>query len=368
MTSKVADLIRNQPDSAGVIVEQIYIKVSELYAVYRTDERVVIQFADDPALGAEQRKSLIDLALTRGAIDSLLAEMRDTRDHGRLKRAQRYERRLADALTLALQGQTNQATAELDSLKQHLVEERKSYARRTYLLTSVAAGAGLILLIAVLSSSLFNFGVPAGHRAVAASMWFAAAVGTVGAFFWTAIAVSNREIEPSVSLWDTASDAGLRMFVGALSGALIFALIRAKAFGITIGSAVIDGNSARFLSSGADWLLVLLVAFVAGFMQRLVPDMLAKATASEVTQVKAPVSHRSAAEDARSTEQNPRGDAAGAGAPAAAPLAEPAEEDQDDPEQDEDDCSNRPGAPELLTQDVELPEALGGVEDARPAG
>jgi len=365
MTFSVADLTRFMPDGAGVIVQQIYIKIDGLYAVYRTEERVVIQYADDPGKGADQRKSLSELYVNRGFVDSLLDEICDNQDPKCQARVLRYQRRLADALTLGLQGQCNLAATELDSLKQALVEERKSRARQSYLVASFGVAATLVLLIAILSSSLVNFGLSADRSAAAASMWFAAAVGTIGAFFSTILAVRNREIEPSISIRDTVIDAALRLFVGAISGTLLYVLIKVKAFGLTIGSAQINGDDS-FASGGTGWLLVLLVAFVAGFLERLVPDMLAKVSATAAKDSKPPLSAKSAAEDAASSETNPLGQQAapGAAAAGAAAAASPTAPEPDDPERDEDDCCDRPGTPDLLTEDVELPEAVGGVEEA----
>jgi len=357
MTFKIADLTLKQPDANGAIVERIYIRIDTLYAVYCTGERVAIQFADDPEFGAEQRKSLGELLVTRGTIDSYLATMRaDPKLSGCV---QRYERRLADALILALQGQTNQAVAEMERLHADLVEERRSTARQVSLIATLGAGLLLILLIAVLS--LIDVGLSDTRRAEITNLWFAAAVGTVGAFFWTALAIRNREIEPGISKIDTTVDAGLRVIVGALSGALIFALIKAGAFGITIGDAIIGNNDSFDLRD--EWMLVLVVAFVAGFLQHLVPDLLAKAAPSAGTGTRAAVSARSAAEDARSTERNPLGQG-GEAAPVTV-VAVPVEgADQAAlAEEDEDDCCDRPGTPALQTEDVELPEALGGVEE-----
>ncbi|MEH3107966.1 MAG: hypothetical protein PGN09_12010 [Sphingomonas fennica] len=156
-------------------------------------------------------------------------------------------------------------------------------------------------------------------------------------------------------------DASLRLFVGAVSGALLYALIHSKAFGLTIGSATIGGGDA-FASRGADWLLLLLVAFVAGFLERLVPDMLARVSAVDAKTVPAALTATAAAEDAASDERHPLGPAA---PPAAA--APPAGDAADDPEADDDDCCDRPGTADLLTEDIELPETVGGVAPARLA-
>lgn len=360
MPFRVRDVTRDQPDQEGNVVRRLFIKIDALYAVYATDDRVTIQFADDQAQGAAQRKSMAALFLPRGTIDSLLNELRDRADRDRLKRADRYERRLADALTLGLQGQSNQAALEMEALKRDLIEERRSSARQTYLGASVAGGAGLLLLIAFLSWALGGTFRPA-QVAEAASLWFAAAIGVIGAFFSSALAVRARQIEPGISFWDTAVDASLRLFVGAVSGGLLYALIQSGAFGLTIGSATVGGGDA-FASRGADWLLLLLVAFIAGFLERLVPEMLARVSATDAKTVPAALTATAAAEDAASDERHPLGPAA----PAAAAPPPPGDA-ADDPEADEDDCCDRPGAPELLTEDIELPETVGGVAPARIA-
>jgi hypothetical protein len=83
----VADVCTGQPDSTGAPIRDVYTKVEGVYAVYQTDERVMIHFADDEALGADQRKSLADLYITRGTINWMLDELRATSDQNRIARA-----------------------------------------------------------------------------------------------------------------------------------------------------------------------------------------------------------------------------------------------------------------------------------------
>jgi hypothetical protein len=45
----VDQLSVDQADSAGAVVRTIYAKQPPEFAVYRTDERVMIHYADDPA-------------------------------------------------------------------------------------------------------------------------------------------------------------------------------------------------------------------------------------------------------------------------------------------------------------------------------
>jgi hypothetical protein len=53
--STVADIVAGQLDSTGMVIETVYSKVSGIYAVYRTKERVMVQYSDREELGSEQR-------------------------------------------------------------------------------------------------------------------------------------------------------------------------------------------------------------------------------------------------------------------------------------------------------------------------
>src|SRR5262249_54615019 len=153
--------------------------------------------------------------------------------------------------------------------------------------------------IAVINSPLINY-----HEPVAQTLWYAGCIGTIGAFFSIAIAIRNRTVETGPITRDTILDAALRILVGALGGALLIALIKSGAFGLTIGTADIK-ESKDLLSPGSAWLLVFLVAFIAGFFERMVPDLLAKAAPKEVAAQQAPP--RRPAEDSAANERNPLG-------------------------------------------------------------
>lgn len=356
--STVANIVKGWPDASGAVIREIDIKIDGLYAVYRTDSRVMIQFADDQALGADQRKSLVDLYVIRGSINSSLDELRATGDQNRIAQVARYERRLADALIIGLQGQVQHALTELESLKQDLSDERGSRARLTYLLTAFLGACVLMVIIAAVNSPLFR-----AQEEKAQTLWFAAAVGVVGAFFSIAIAIRNKTITTTLITRDTVIDAILRIFVGALAGALMLALIKTGAFSLTIGNAVI-AEGAGLISTGEGWLLVLLVAFVAGFFERLVPDLLTKATPTDAA-ASQQSGRRATVSETAANERNPLGNnpahadpGAGVGngkAPAPAPANELTRFEG------EDCCGDQPKDSEV-TEDVELPEALGGVE------
>jgi hypothetical protein len=355
---RVADLCVGQPDAVGNIVVEMFYRVSRTYAVYRTDDRVMIQFADsdsdDPQLGANQRKSMTDLLVMRGEIDSLLSELGESGERDRAARnlARRAQRRLADALMIALTGGTNQASQELSAIRTLLVDDRASRTRIGYLGWAGASGIAILAGVALLGTLFPN---DAGTQK---SLCFSAGVGVVGALFSIAIAIRGRSIDTTHPKLDIFVDAALRVLVGALSGALLYALIGSGAFGLSIGGTEIHKGD-NFVSTGKDWLLVLLTGFIAGFSQQIVPDLLARATAID-GDPKPAMTSAAAASDAASSEANPTGTAGTANAPAGpSPPPPPPPPDAD---QEADDCCDRPGGDEVVTPDTELPEAIGGVE------
>ena len=71
MVMAVADIRLGTTDSAGALVESVFARRSPIYAIYRTKDRLLIQFADDPAAEEAQRKALACLGPLRGEFDGV---------------------------------------------------------------------------------------------------------------------------------------------------------------------------------------------------------------------------------------------------------------------------------------------------------
>lgn len=202
--------------------------------------------------------------------------------------------------------------------------------------------------------------------APARTLWYAGCVGIVGAFFSVAIAVRDRTLETDRVTLDTTLDAALRMFVGALGGALLLGLIQSGAVGLIIGGARIirSDTDTSILSLSTGWLPIMLVAFVGGFFERMVPDLLNKATTVDGPG-QSQASTRRATAAAETNERNPLGrpqapgdeptTTNGTNDTSASKVSDPVDEDADD-------CCDHDTHLAADTEDVELPEAIGGVE------
>ena len=259
----VAGVCIGKTDVTGAMVDTIYAKRDPVYAVYRSSERVMVHLADDPVLAAAQQATLVCLNSVRGEIDGLIDGWRGSK----AAKAASFDRRVADALIIALQGFACQAQAMLQATRGDLVEERTSWARFQYLLAALAATLVTVGLTVSISAPWFR-NVYA-FEPVAQSLWSAVAVGALGAFFSIAIGIRSRTVLTDLQTCDNVCDAALRIVIGATAAALLIALAATNLIQFTVA-----GTS---VSSGA-WLLNFIIAFVGGFSERLVPDLLERAT------------------------------------------------------------------------------------------
>ena len=175
----VADIKKGALDSTEAEILTVYAKVIGRYAVYRTSERVMVQFADDQALGAEQRLALAPLNPLLGQVNGLIDGWRLHVQDKMKAKAAIFDRRIADALRLGLQGQVTHAEALLREIKEDLLEERTSPARVNYLLVASGAALALILLACFATSTPFRTWYdysPDGWRA-----WLGFGAGALGA-------------------------------------------------------------------------------------------------------------------------------------------------------------------------------------------
>lgn len=276
---QIADLARGGQDCAASAVLMVYAKKSPDYAVYRTSERVMIQFADDLSRRDEQRKALAQLFPLRGEIEGLIDCWRTgTDDHqylsfaGKAKRkakAARYERRVADALIVALEGDLTGAGALLSDIKRNILDERVGGARFEYLIMAYVT-AFVLTMIAVAIAWVDVPGRcglgPMMCFAGAWDLWLGSAAGAFGAFFSIALAIRGRTVLPDLYRTANVMDAALRIVIGTMAGAVLVALIASNFIRFSIG----DSEPGAYQT-----IHILVIGFLAGFAERLVPDLLA---------------------------------------------------------------------------------------------
>lgn len=382
----IRDVKLGDLDSTGAEIIGVYAKVENAYAIYRTEERLLVQFSDDPALGADQRKLLAPLGPLRGGINGLIdgwrkadpslsrkwfGWFRSSLEHDMSAKAALFDRRVADALTIALQGGSMEASLILAAAKADILEERTSVARTEYVGVATAI---MVLLILTISGITRLVGaddiIPkdADRNAIvpidaigANAVGFAAALGALGALFSIALAIRSRELLTDLKSLDNIVDATMRVLIGAISAVLLYCLIAAGYFSFSFGR-----SSPLQLEAWQPGLAV--IAFVAGFSERLVGNVLSGAALGGVSAANRVAEGAAAsvagAQAEAANERNPLGRpvAGSADQPSAAAASVGVAAVNDDEETSEGGHEHVDEAGEEMTSDVELPEAVGGVE------
>lgn len=336
MADTIADLVKGGTDCAGSEVLNVYSKVAGTYAIYRTPERVVIHYADDPVLGAEQRKALAPLHPIRGQITGLVDGWRVDSREKVVARAAVFDRRVADALVVALQGYVPQAEMLLNEIRDDVLEERTSIARVYYVLWGAGAAASLVLLACIATSGFFR-GIydfsPEGHI-----LWLATGAGALGALFSTMIALRRRTVLTDLQPRENLADAIARIAIGAMAGVLLVAFLESDFVSLSLsGEPLLPKGNA-----GDRWLRVAAAAFLGGFSERLIPELLEKSAAAASSN---PLVSQSAASVASATtvttsETNPLGQP---GAPG--PQSETEAEESGQPPEDAGEAGGGDAAP-----------------------
>ncbi|MDT8759367.1 hypothetical protein MZO42_11725 [Sphingomonas psychrotolerans] len=314
--SKVAEIVKGRKDPAGELIIKVYSYNPPLYAIYRTRDRLIVQFADSELapLREQQRARIVPLMPMRGQINGLINGWRSANDDGssesetdgdaegnrekpearalgwwgglleprraaarreQFRKVCRYDRRVADAIITVLEDEANLKLAQelLAQVKNDLIAERTAIARGQYVKLAALLAVGVVALTGLLAAGFFD----RLHRfpIELTPVWTAVAGGTIGAFFSVATGLKTRDVVIDLQNRENRIDVMLRMVIGAISGAILYSLFATGLVSTTLFKREIIVRGAEVGPSYSD-LTVFLIGFVAGFFERLVPNLLSK--------------------------------------------------------------------------------------------
>jgi hypothetical protein len=261
----VADIYVGAPDATGEPILAVYSKVTGLYAVYRTKKQVMIQYADEPEMGANQRSALTPLEGARGEVTAMLDALRKAPGSYQQTKVEQFDRRVASALSVALRGNPAEGLAVLLSVKDDMSEDRASDVRTRHLIYAAVAALAVIFIARMLSADWFVDIFGRFEEGVSPDYWNAGAVGALGAFFSIALQIRSRQVSIDLQPWDNLSDAILRIFVGATSAVVLIGLLKSDMVNLMLAGTPITEKPHGMI----------IAAFAAGFVERLVSDFLA---------------------------------------------------------------------------------------------
>lgn len=263
---EVKDVVVGALDSTGAKIESVHAKVSGRFAVYCTNERVMIQFADDDASGVNQRDAIRPLAPLRAEIENLIAYLRmNPSPHNSMLLASGMSK-LAVGLAEGIKGNIDGAMTMLTNVRNELADARSAKMRTVHLGFAALATLGLICLATLLSSDIFTREHGGLSTSVSPIYWLAGSVGGIGALFSIAVEFRERTAWTVTPHLENFGNAVLRIFVGAASGTILIAMVKGRLIDVTIGGQAL---STTLTTDNPHGLVVM--AFAAGFTQRLVP-------------------------------------------------------------------------------------------------
>ncbi|MFT4438841.1 hypothetical protein ACMX25_36500 [Caballeronia sp. 15715] len=264
------DIQIGRQDYRGIVVKEIYAKESS-FAIYRSekDNGPQVQFS-----GNETERALQQTAYS--PIAPLVVEIAALLNQWRGYMVGRAQQQMASAIQSALSGNAPLAREILEAVKIQVVAERQLRGRSWTLAFSMATAA--VLALAFCSIARFQSGIVflSADTKVFQPLpqWVSIALaGMVGALFSSTIAVREKSTTVNLNRLENFVDGGTRVLVGTISAIALYIFIRAGfAPSIKIGDHSLSPDNIENL----DISILLSIGFLAGFLERMVPDLIAK--------------------------------------------------------------------------------------------
>jgi hypothetical protein len=265
----IIQIVANAKDSGGEKIDCVYFKRID-YAIYRrgTPPQVVVAYSDDPKIADEQVAAIGPLLPKRDHLLHLIYDLPP-------KSQENYRAQIADALRLGLEKQASSAEALLAEATAEALAAQGRRGRLVYLQWTGLAIIPALILILIGGSYIPN-------RAGAHLLLMAAGAGAIGAVLSIAIGIRARTVAIEGDWKSNAVDAAVRVTIGMISAAVLFLLLHSGVVtNLSAGTVPLTGTD-------MDWQVALVIGFAAGFLERLVPDLLEKGAPPPTSTASAP--------------------------------------------------------------------------------
>jgi hypothetical protein len=274
-----SDMILTNPpekgsiDPSGCPIDTIYASTRQFF-IYEAGGQVRFLLPEDYEVARKLRRRIADLGGLRASIE-------DLRNHPSLagsNEKERTGREISWALAQAFEDEANppsdrpkEILTRVDTRLRSLV---KSQYRKNYAIANLMA-FGAIEIILLLIAIVFSYPELKGNLAALPRYATYAAFGGLGAFLSVITGIRNVDFDINLTKWEHVFSGATRILIGVV-GAVVVALALDSAFiDPTFGNSTSAGGSKESIS-GLDrkTALSFVFAFIGGFSESLVPNLL----------------------------------------------------------------------------------------------
>ena len=251
---RVVDIRKNQTDCRGEPIDFVFFRRAQ-YAIYSSNGRIMVHYADDDTVAKTQSANIADLLPLRDRLQYLVGGLEDSHSN---------EWQIAESLRLGLEGQKDAAKTTMQTAIDHINAMRMRKGRITYLV------AALITTAVLLSWDAGAAIVWKSSLDVLSDLMLATGSGAIGALLFMAIALRARTVATDGDLISNFVDSAVRILIGVICAGVLYLLLATNVLSLfTIGGKTLT-------ESDITWQIAVLIGFAAGYLERLVPDLLEK--------------------------------------------------------------------------------------------
>jgi hypothetical protein len=262
---------RGSEDANGYPIVSVFSSTRQ-FAIYESDDQIRYMLPKDYEVARAVRRKIADLGGLRASIEDLRTD-RSISPNEKIRAA----REVSWALTQAFEDDSSppsetpkEILARVDARLRSLV---KSHYRKKYVLSNLMAFVGIeiFLVLLALISAHVDGSLAALHRYA-----IYCAFGGLGAFLSVVTGIRSIEVDLNLKVWEHIFAGATRILIGVVGAVVVGLALDSRFIDPTFGSSGSQVAVANPVSGSLDQQLALryIFAFIAGFSESLVPNLL----------------------------------------------------------------------------------------------
>jgi hypothetical protein len=259
-------------DQSGAEIKNIYSSTRQ-FVIYEAGDQIRCLLPDDFGVAKGLRQRIADLGGLRASIEDWRCDP-SLSPNEKMRAARELAWALAQALEDENKPQSNEPKDILTRVDARLRSLVKSHYRKKYCVANLLAFGVIEVILIVVTVFAFLSGISGNLGAIHRYALYGC-FGGLGAFLSVITGLRSIDIDINLSRWEHVFSGATRIMIGVVGGLVI---------GLALDSRLIDptfGNSPTSAGSSASveprLALSLILAFIAGFSESLVPNLLHRA-------------------------------------------------------------------------------------------